>query len=274
MGKNLTAIEEDTTGVTAKFADGSSARGAVLIGADGASSHVRRALLGMRPVLSKYIQIVGECSLPAHLFEPLHARANAGLIAGKIGLRALFGLRSIKPDRSSAEYYWALCYRVDDPTAESEWAQHASKEELYQKSIAVAADLSEELRSIVEHTGSAGMVTPPLKFVEFVSPDSFPKGRVTLIGDAAHAMIPFKAAGANTALLDACDLGALIVDHAKHGATINWPDLLKGFEEKIIPRGQEKVLGSREAGENWDGITGLVDGRFDTYVQEMKHRTV
>ena len=63
-------------------------------------------------------------------------------------------------------------------------------------------------------------------------------------------MIPLRGAGANTAILDACDLGKLLI---KARAEASEPiSIVAPYVAKMIPRGREAVLASRAAG-NADG---------------------
>ena len=57
MGKRLETLEQDATSVTARFADGSSARGDVLVGADGINSKVLRLLWPNTPP-KRWTQVV------------------------------------------------------------------------------------------------------------------------------------------------------------------------------------------------------------------------
>jgi 2-polyprenyl-6-methoxyphenol hydroxylase-like FAD-dependent oxidoreductase len=78
------------------------------------------------------------------------------------------------------------------------------------------------------------------------------KGRqVTLIGDAAHPMSPFKGQGANQALLDALALARGISrgcrplsQWRKYGIR---ESLLTNFESEMLERSASKVKGSAEA---------------------------
>lgn len=67
------------------------------------------------------------------------------------------------------------------------------------------------------------------------------ENNVALIGDAAHPMCPFKAQGANQALLDAVDLA-----RALHGTT-DTRTALEVYNALMIPRALTKVLSSRDA---------------------------
>ena len=106
------------------------------------------------------------------------------------------------------------------------------------------------MRSLIEYGGREAIIHPQPKFQEFVPPEALPHGRVTVLGDAAHAMIPLCGAGANTAILDACDLGKLLIEARAEASDST--SVVAPFAAKMIPHGREAVLASRAAG-NADG---------------------
>ncbi|PVH94782.1 FAD/NAD(P)-binding domain-containing protein [Periconia macrospinosa] len=103
------------------------------------------------------------------------------------------------------------------------------------------------LTDVIRLGGPGALVTTQPKFLEYVTPEDMPRGRVTVLGDAAHAMVPIRGAGANTAILDACDLGDLIV--RAHQAGTDFASVVGKYLEIMVPRGREMVLSSRAAGE-------------------------
>ena len=76
-------------------------------------------------------------------------------------------------------------------------------------------------------------------------------GPVTLIGDAAHPMSPFKGQGANQALLDALSLARMITRECR--ALSKWREagvrksVLTKFESEMLARSAIKVKHSAEA---------------------------
>ncbi|MBU2018241.1 MAG: FAD-dependent monooxygenase [Bacteroidetes bacterium] len=78
-------------------------------------------------------------------------------------------------------------------------------------------------------------------------------GAVTLLGDAAHPMSPFKGQGANQALLDALSLARAISKNCRPSS--GWREkgvresVLAEFEAEMLERSAIKVKDSAEAAE-------------------------
>ena len=67
------------------------------------------------------------------------------------------------------------------------------------------------------------------------------KGRVTLLGDSAHAMLPFLAQGAAMGIEDGCVLAELV---ARLPNNLN--EALRRYQSLRVPRTRRAVIGSRE----------------------------
>ena len=91
----------------------------------------------------------------------------------------------------------------------------------------------------------------------------FSRIRVTLLGDAAHPMTPFKAQGANQALSDAVLLARLLKQNLRdHGRTshVGWGKALEEFERKMLKRSHGVVVGSREKAAELHGGGTILSG--------------
>jgi 2-polyprenyl-6-methoxyphenol hydroxylase-like FAD-dependent oxidoreductase len=205
-------------------------------------------------VPSQYVPIVGEITLPKDSYKPLQDIGSAGLFTYSPGLRYLIGRLGVSEDYSESKYYWACCFRSDNPVQDYEWVRDASGQELYDRAIELTKHLPSFLTDIIHTSGASHMLRPPLQFVEFFPSEGLRSrsSSVTLLGDAIHTMIPFYLAGANTAIRDACDLARALERYPSE-----LPTALQYYEEIMIPRAREMVLQSRAAGD-WPDLNDIV----------------
>lgn len=243
--------------VTAYFSDGSSAVGDMLVGADGVSSHVRMCL---DETDSVNILPVGIIAGDVHLNpdQITRQRALAKVLYGVATHDCLLfvGLRDSVPGLTTAEYYWTFQFRDESvPQAGMDyWALKASAAERLEfvKSQLSKQNFHPDLREIVDLQQTEHMLD------SFVLRDHVPKrspdGPVTLIGDSAHGMAPFRGQGANNAAKDAMLLGKLIVEALQnvHDSPFNAADVIRVYEEDMIPRATGWVLASRAATKDFE----------------------
>merc|ERR1712216_18989 len=91
---------------------------------------------------------------------------------------------------------------------------------------------------------------------------SKPQRRVTLIGDAAHPMTPFRAQGANQALSDAVLLADTLTESIqKHGPEAGLDAALPVFEQKMLRRSARIVTGSRDKAKEMHSSLALQPAR-------------
>ena len=76
-------------------------------------------------------------------------------------------------------------------------------------------------------------------------------------------MVPFRGVGANTAILDACDLSELIAQAIEEdgGSQSGIATALEKYHAQMSPRGRDAVLSSRSVGEETGGLPVIAKGR-------------
>jgi salicylate hydroxylase len=192
----VTGFEIESNGVAVELADGTRVTGAALIGADGWSSAVRRAIVGDgEPPVSGhmcYRAVLDVEDMPEDL-----RWAAATLWAGPSTHIVHYPLRGWK--------LFNLVATVVSETAGSGHNEEASPEEV----LPLFAASCEKPLSIlrVPKTFRRWM----LRFREPV--DNWSRGPVTLLGDAAHLMLQYAAQGAAMALEDAVCLAVAVDEH-------------------------------------------------------------
>lgn len=182
----LNAFDDSGNGVTAHFANGDMASGDILVGADGVRSVVRALLRpGDAPRFTDHIAY--RFLVPMDEARPLM----------DLGRSAIF----IGPQRTFNRYTMAGGRIVNcaglvesaEPVAEG-WSIGAERDELR----AAFSGWHPDVAGLIEHARSIikwGLYDrAPL--------GSWSQGRVTLLGDAAHAMLPFLGMGAAMAIED------------------------------------------------------------------------
>jgi len=221
LDRDFVAFDEDGTGVTARFADGSEARGEVLIGCDGLKSVARDLLWNPgEPEYLGYVAYRGLTPvdrLPPGLISPSSANGH--------GLGTHFTRYLIR--KGETVNYIGFAKRGD--WVDDGWHVTATIDEVL-KSF---EGWNDEFRLIIENTAQGrchkwGMFgRPPM--------DHWTKGRVTLLGDAAHPMLPFLGQGVSMAIEDGMVLARAL---AGHGLT---HDALMAYETVRRPRANEIV---------------------------------
>lgn len=208
FGKRLVACEETADGsAIAHFADGTSASGDLVVGADGANSPTRACLLpGVGREDLGIVAFGGKIPLDTAQRAAFPPPVFLGPTLA-IGPRGRFMFASALEyddlsDASPREEYamWgASAPRSQfllpaDPAALDDRALRAI-------ALAIVADWHPRLRALVEASDPASLTAFSVRAAAPLKP--WPTRRITLLGDAAHNMPPYRGVGANVALWDA-----------------------------------------------------------------------
>jgi 2-polyprenyl-6-methoxyphenol hydroxylase-like FAD-dependent oxidoreductase len=221
----------------------------LLVGADGIRSSVRRLLIGEDITPLRYlgcIVILGICPLKA-----LEGLTSSLLDSATVFQTANGNERIYMMPYTSDSIMWQLSFPMPEEEAKELSAQgtRALKEEACRRT-----QWHDPIPQILAATLEAQISGYPVYDRELLAPELLEKGGpVTLIGDAAHPMSPFKGQGANQALLDALSLARGISKGCR--PLSEWrkagmrESVLTEFETEMLERSAIKVKDSAEAAE-------------------------
>ncbi|KAI1407932.1 putative monooxygenase [Hypoxylon sp. FL1857] len=251
-GKKVIDVVDAGDEVRVHFADGTTAVGDILVGADGVNSVVREHILQrpnketLRAVPAAIIS--GETNFSGGEFERQLSLAHSCYVVSSPGTPGYFlfvGLRQVTPDGNSGEYYWHLF--IDDGVIEKEdhWLRSASQAEKLDYAMKLTSALEPKFTEVIRATPPSGVLAQPLNIRDGEIED-LPVGRITLLGDAIHPMTPFRGEGGVHALRDALNLGKAL-------GRLNSNDrneieaLLGPYQGEALERGIAATRASRNA---------------------------
>jgi 2-polyprenyl-6-methoxyphenol hydroxylase-like FAD-dependent oxidoreductase len=231
--KRLVRIEDRADQpVVAHFADGTSAEGDFLIGADGVHSAVRTHVLphGPTPFDTGLIGFGG--FLPRSLLDNTSIGQRVETTFGQSGF---FGYGFCSPDPRDGVMWWSThpAHGIDAATFRA-MSQDALKRHL----LNFHAGWHDPIPRLLEAAEDI-VVTATL---DVATLPTWSRKRTLLIGDAAHATSPHAGQGASLALEDALRLARLLQDGQELGLTF------QNFEAERRPRAERVVAFARRNG--------------------------
>lgn len=261
--------EQPDGSVVAYFEDGSAIHAGVLVGADGVASRVRKQLLphatfadtGVRRLAGK-ITIDRAAALGisdkftdyntgirprrGHSLMVTSHRVDADAYRayGLIGQddethRDLDGFHF---NNTTSYAWWNTAYGTNELGTDDELADKSGAE-LLEVVLSRISHWHPDILDLIRFTDPSTVAL--LKVRTSIPVDPWPTRRVTLLGDAIHAMTYFRALGGNTAIYD----GGILVRElaAWKGGSKPLLDALRDYEAAMLAHGTEAVTSSLSA---------------------------
>ncbi|MFV5516890.1 FAD-dependent oxidoreductase [Acinetobacter gerneri] len=242
LGMTFDSIEQNANSVSVKFTDGTEAEYDLVIGADGVYSKVRNDVFGSQYKPKFSGQGVWRYNLPrpkdllySHMFE--------GKQGGKVGYTPL---------TEDSLYILAVWEEPNNPFFDPD-----TLADEFKKRLDGFGGLVPQFSAQIND--SSKVVYRPLETI--LMPAPWYKGRVLLIGDAAHATTPHMGQGAAQAVEDAVVLGELIASEQSVDA------ILEKFMQRRFERCKFINEGSIQIGE-WEQRP-TADADFTGLMQKM-----
>ncbi|KFA78640.1 hypothetical protein S40288_09063 [Stachybotrys chartarum IBT 40288] len=251
-GKRLVRIDQGEDEITAHFGDGTTAKGDILIGADGINSVVREYLLQKLNsnllTLVPLAWIIGQLELSSEDFKRQLELAHSGYMSRsqEMGFHYFAGVHQGNPDGNSGKHYWQWMKPDADIESPDHWLQAATQQEKLDHVLKEIAILPDRLCEIFDKTPVGGIKKEPHIWRDLqLEVRSLPSGRVILRGDAARAMTPFRGEGGHHALINSLQLsklsGGLGQDNTiKHNSAVK--SLVDKYNDQMLKRQESRDM--------------------------------
>ncbi len=254
-GKELRRVEQDGAGVTAHFADGSTAQGDILVGADGIRSTVRQQFLpAVAPLYAGYTAwrgLVAESVFPPALHAELFEQFSFCLPDNEqmLGYPVAGPDNDLRPGHRRYNFVW---YRPASEERELPRLLTDDSGRTHVLSIPppliareVIASMREAAAKVLAPQFDAMVALCEQPFLQPIYDLEVPRmafGRVAVLGDAAFVARPHVGAGVAKAAQDALTLAQSL------DANKDVEAALKQFERSRIAEGERIIARARHLG--------------------------
>lgn len=281
LGRGVAGYEQDADGVTLRFADGTQARGDVLVGTDGFRSAIRAQMLPeVQPIYSGYVvwrTLAHEADLPEWVRAEVFPHFGFHLPTGGefVGYPIAGPENDLRPGHRRYNFVW---YMPVEPRALRDMLTDASGV-LHAVSIPPPL-VREDVVAAMKAAAEARLARP---FVEILRVSERPfftpiydhvshvmaEGRVALAGDAACVARPHVGMGVTKAACDALALARHLDGAADVAAA------LAAYSAERVPEAEKAWMRSRRLGAHIfdDPPGGNADGANNRHLDEIMRET-
>ncbi|MEV0492138.1 FAD-dependent monooxygenase [Streptomyces atratus] len=246
LGARLDAVTQSADEARLRLSDGTTVAADLVVGADGIHSIMREQIVADQPRYSGqtiYRGLVPAERVPFLLTDPrvqLWLGPDQHLVCYPVssGRQVSFGATVSASD-----------WREESWSARGDVAELATAYAGWHPDVARLIGAAETVSRWALHDRQ--------------SIDRLSSGRVTVIGDAAHPMLPFQAQGANQAIEDAVVLAVCLADAGPGGLSA----ALRRYERIRLPRTTRIQRQSRDNAKTFHLVDGDAQRRRDTSAQ-------
>jgi 2-polyprenyl-6-methoxyphenol hydroxylase-like FAD-dependent oxidoreductase len=215
LGQTFERFDREGEKARAYFSSGLTVEGDALIGADGLRSQVRRTLLGDRPPIYRNFKTWrGLTNYVPNGYRP-------GYIQEFLGCSRSFGFMMLGKGRM----YWYAAATAPEAQPDASIGRKKELEIMFQ-------DWYKSIPELIAATDENNILTTDL--YDRVPTQPWSKHNITLLGDAAHPMLPTMGQGACTALEDALVVANCLQEQADPTAAFHKYESLRFPRIKLI----------------------------------------
>jgi salicylate hydroxylase len=229
LDKRCTEVQPGGDVANARFADGSEIEADIIVGADGIHSPVRTSLFG--PDAPRFTgKICYRSVVPTRAVRGTRPSTEMAQWLGPHGTIVLYPMRG-------EELINIVCHYDDDDYRHESWIAECGREEVLERYASWHESLLRLFAAADTWYKWALYDRDPIP--------RWTRGRVTVLGDAAHPMLPYLGQGACQAIEDGAVLATALSVEASDPLTA-----LARYERTRRPRASRVVLAARERGQS------------------------
>jgi 2-polyprenyl-6-methoxyphenol hydroxylase-like FAD-dependent oxidoreductase len=260
--RRFVGIEKAEDGIVAVFKDGSRVEGSVIVGSEGSNSRTRQLvapetyrnvrlpvrLTGLAVDLTPE-QVRPLRELDPLLFQGCHPSSSTFLWVSMIDTPESNGTKGTDAERYRVQILMSWLYK--SPGDEVKPTQAERLKEMKRRAEVFHENLRGVVQSMPDDTGCVEIVLQDWPHLDWDNHG----GRVTLAGDAAHAMTMYRGEAANHGILDALKLCGVL--ESVHTGVQSTEEAIGQYETELKRRAIPAVLLSRQACLDAHDLAGL-----------------